>query len=450
MNKTSSSRNKLAVTPVGKLLFTMSLPATVAMAAQAATSLVGGAFVSGDGAFKALAVAYPFEALMTAFAIGLSIGAGSAAARRLGSGSGADGVARSATLAALILSVVLTAAGIGLNGLFVNAFSLTAREADEARIYLTIVSAGITLTVFHTLYNRLSISVGSTFLPMLAAIFGGAVTIVLDLILVKGKLGIPPMSMTGLAIANVTGQAVTLAGALIAVKKAPIDPFIKRGFRPKKEEFKDIFRVGIPSVIQNGISSMFLTAMNAILAGGLGVELYGAYYKVQSLAYMPSFGLNQGSMPVMGSAYGAGDKARFDKTFKYTLFAALAITLTVFLAAQIFPAEILKLFDISDADAEEGVLAFRILSASFIPASFSLVFAAVFTSTGHGAKAMALNVLRGAALSLPMAYLMNKYSTLTAVWISLAAAEYAALIVFIPILIGTYKKLFNTNLCRLS
>ena len=80
MNKTSSSRNKLAVTPVGKLLFTMSLPATVAMAAQAVTSLVGGAFVSGDGAFKALAVAYPFEALMTAFAIGLSIGAGSAAA----------------------------------------------------------------------------------------------------------------------------------------------------------------------------------------------------------------------------------------------------------------------------------------------------------------------------------------------------------------------------------
>lgn len=437
----------LSKTPVGKLIVRMSLPNMASMLSLAIVNLFGGAMVSSSGGLGAVSVAYPFEALLTAFAIGLGIGTGSAVSRRLGKGEkrGADEVAATGVFLALITGALVAALGLGLSGLFVRMFPLSSGEAAEARRYLYIVSAAVPVTVAHTLFNRISVSSGMTVRPMASVLSGAALSLAIDFLLVSGKTGIKSMSLTGLAIGNVAGQALTLIVALIVVGKAPVDVFLHRGFRPKAEYVKDILGVGIPSVVQNSVSALFLTALNAILTEQSYVALYGAFYKVQSLAYMPAFGLNQGSMPIMGYACGAGDKERFLKTLKLTLAAALVINVCVFALAEAIPDKILALFHIDAETPEEGATAFRILSAAFVPSAFSLILAAMFTSTGHGAKAMTLNVLRGAALGLPAAYLLKKFCDIRAVWIGITAAEVVVLIIFIPIAISTFKRIFPTE-----
>lgn len=339
----------------------------------------------------------------------------------------------------------IAAAGLGASGAFVGLFPLSAADAAAAKTYLYIVSAAIPITVTHTLFNRISVSTGLTFRPMLAVVSGAALTLIVDYLLVFGKLGIKQMSMTGLAIGNAAGQTLTLIIAIIVVAKAPVNVFLRRGFRLRSENVKDILGVALPSIVQNAVGALFLTAINAILIEQSYVKIYGAFYKVQSLAYMPAFGLNQGSMPIMGYACGAGDKKRFVKTLKLTLIAALILTICVFAVTEIVPDRILSLFNINDEDMSDGATAFRILAAAFVPSAFSLILAAMFTSTGHGASAMTLNVLRGAALGLPAAYFLKKYVSINAAWIGIAAAEIIVPALFIPVAIVTFKKIFPSK-----
>ena len=336
----------LKKTSVGKLIARMSLPNMVSMLSLAIVNLVGGAMISStSGGLEAISVAYPFEALLTAFAIGLGIGTGSAVSRRLGKGEtrGADDVAATGVCIALMTGASIAAAGLGASGAFVGLFSLSAADAAAAKTYLYIVSAAIPITVTHTLFNRISVSTGLTFRPMLAVVSGAALTLIVDYLLVFGKLGIKQMSMTGLAIGNAAGQTLTLIIAIIVVAKAPVNVFLHRGFRLRSENVKDILGVALPSIVQNAVGALFLTVLNAILIEQSYVKIYGAFYKVQSLAYMPAFGLNQGSMPIMGYACGAGNKKRFVKTLKLTLIAALILTICVFAVTEIVPDRILSL-----------------------------------------------------------------------------------------------------------
>ena len=70
---------------------------------------------------------------------------------------------------------------------------------------------------------------------------------------------------------------------------------------------KNILAVGFPSMIVQGLGSVMITGINLIL-GGFGetsIAVFGAYFKVQSLIFMPVFGLGQGTMPITGYNYGA-------------------------------------------------------------------------------------------------------------------------------------------------
>ena len=446
--KPDSETNVLSDTPVGRLIVRMSLPGMVSMLALALVNLFQGTMASSSPeGLDAVSAAYPFEALMTAFAIGLGLGTGSAVSRSLGKGdsAAASEIAATGVFLAIVTGIGVGAAGAAFVKVFVNAFPISEEAAEEAVTYLYIVTAAVPVTVTHTLFNKISISSGMTFRPMLAIVAGAALTLAVDYFLISGAAGIRLKTLAALAIGNVSGQSLTLVTALAVVRKAPVNVFFRRGFRLKRQNVKSILAVGVPSVIQNAVGALFLTALNAILANKTCFNIYSAFYKVQSLAYMPGFGLNQGSMPIMGYAYGAGNKKRFVKTLKLTLAAAVTISAIVFAAAEIFPEEILKAFKADGEMLAEGETAFRILSATFVPAAFSLILAAMFASTGHGGKAMTLNVLRGAALGLPAAYFLKKYVSINAAWIGIAAAEIIVPALFVPVAILTFKKIFASE-----
>ncbi|MCF0237694.1 MAG: hypothetical protein HUK24_03760, partial [Sphaerochaetaceae bacterium] len=72
--------------PVGKLLFTMSLPTTFSMLIMALYNIVDSIFVSrySENALTAVSLAFPLQSLMVAFMVGTSVGICSVISRRLG------------------------------------------------------------------------------------------------------------------------------------------------------------------------------------------------------------------------------------------------------------------------------------------------------------------------------------------------------------------------------
>lgn len=80
---------KMAATPVGKLMLSMGIPMIVSMVLQAVYNIVDSAFVSnmavgGEEALNALTLAFPLQILMVAVGIGTGVGANVLIAKSLG------------------------------------------------------------------------------------------------------------------------------------------------------------------------------------------------------------------------------------------------------------------------------------------------------------------------------------------------------------------------------
>ena len=104
--------------------------------------------------------------------------------------------------------------------------------------------------------------------PMIFQLTGAIVNIILDPMFIFGFAFIPQMGVAGAAIATVIGQHAAMVVAIIVVLTKDHAVKIRlRGFRPNWQTIRNIYVVGIPSIIMQAISSVMNIAMNAILVG---------------------------------------------------------------------------------------------------------------------------------------------------------------------------------------
>jgi len=454
---------KLGAMPIGKLIFKMSGPAILSMLVQALYNIVDSVFI---GAFDpvngvlALSYALPMQLLVNAFAIGLAVGTGSLISRLLGEGKNEDAglAAQTGILLALIISAVFAVIGYFVSDAFVRAYTLGASTANgEANMqtvyemsseYLAICTCCSFGMMVEIMFSRILQSMGNMIVPMITQLVGAVTNIILDPIFISVlKLG-----ATGAAIATITGQivAMTIPVTLIVKNrnKWDIKILFTRNFRLKKRILLDIMRVGLPTIVLNSIGSVMYMVANIILNRSAdAVWAFGVYFKLQSFALMPCFGLNQGCIPIMGYNYGANNRSRFEKTFRYAMLIAFSFMCVVIILFHSMPDVLLKLFSVGDNAnrMKIGCQALRLCSISFIPASFSVIMIAMFNSVGHGVKAMLISLLRQIGILLPLGYVLSAFTELgfTGFWMSFPIAETLSVLIFIPIAVSTVNKIFK-------
>ena len=106
MNAPVLQENKMGVMPVGKLLFSMSLPIMISMLVQALYNVVDSMFVArvSENALTALSMAFPIQNLMIAVSTGLGVGLNAVLSRALGA-KDEKGVNRAATNGIMLLFI---------------------------------------------------------------------------------------------------------------------------------------------------------------------------------------------------------------------------------------------------------------------------------------------------------------------------------------------------------
>ncbi len=447
---TVNTSDKMGKMSIPKLLFGMSLPAMFSMLVQALYNIVDSIFVAriSQDAFTALTLAFPMQMIVTAFAIGTGVGINSLVARKLGEGDKetASQVAQLGLMLALIIAAFFAGIGYVTAKYYISLFTQDPVIYEMGFSYLAIVMTFSFGQCIEVILNKTLQATGNMLTPMISMLCGTATNIALDPILIFGYIGAPAMGIKGAAIATVIGQIVALLVTLVVLifRKQEIHIFFRKGFRPTKENFIGIIKVGVPSIILNAIGSVTTTVMNAILIAysNTAVAVYGAFYKLQSFAFMPIFGLNQGSMPIMGYNYGAHNRKRFVATFKLALTVAAIIMCFATALFMAIPNLFLMLFSADANMTEIGVRAFRMLALGFIPAAFSVIYTAMFTSVGFGTRSMLLMLLRQLVLCVPFIYVLGKLFGLDYLWLGYGAAELISAIAFTPVAIYTYRKLF--------
>lgn len=449
--------NKMGTRPMLPLIVSMSLPAMFSMLVQALYNIVDSIFVSrlGVNALAAVSLAFPVQTLMIAVAVGTGVGINSLIARRLGEHRQED--ANSAASHGLFLGlfswIPFLIFGFVGSAPFMRMFSESSEVVSMGIDYLSIVSILSVGSFVEIACEKTLQATGNMVYPMLFQLSGAITNIILDPIFIFGLLGVPAMGVAGAAIATVIGQIVSMVFALLVLLFKDHSVQIRlRGFRFRWQTIKDIYAVGLPSIVMQAISSFLNMGLNGILAGfsDTAVAVLGAYYKLQSFVFMPAFGLNQGLMPIMGYNYGARRKQRLISATQMGLTGMLilmAIGLAIFM---LFPEPLLNIFKESGQAAADlemlriGIPALRIISLCFLPAAVGILFSTVFQATGMGIRSLIISLLRQMVLLLPAAWLLSLTGEVTNVWFAFPIAEVIACVVSILLFLDLYRKHIRT------
>ena len=426
--------NKMGVWPVGRLLASMAIPMMISMLVQALYNVVDSVFVSriSENAFNAVSLAFPLQSLMIAVGAGTAVGINALLSRSLGEKRQdmADRAAGAGIFLSLCSAVVFALIGIFLSRPFFMAQAKSVPEIVDMGTAYTRICLGLSVGIFSQFcFERLIQSTGGTTLAMVSQLAGALTNIVLDPVFIFGLCGMPRLGVAGAAVATVLGQFV---GALLAVflnLKYNHDIHIRlRLIRWDGPVAREIYRVGVPSIIMQSIGSIMTFGMNKILFvfTPTATAVFGAYFKIQSFIFMPIFGLNNGMVPIISYNFGAARPERVWKTVRLTIFTAVGIMCLGFLAFQTVPATLLSLFDASAEMTAIGIPALRIISISFLLAGFCIIAGSVCQAIGNPLYSMVVSVCRQLVVLLPAAWLLARTGRLELVWWAFPIAEIAS------------------------
>ena len=431
---TAPGENKMGVQPVGRLLAGMAIPMMISMLVQALYNVVDSVFVSriSENAFNAVGLAFPLQNLMIAVGAGTAVGINALLSRSLGEKKQdmADRAAGTGIFLSLCSAVVFALIGIFLSRPFFMAQAKTVPEIVEMGTAYTRICLGLSVGLFcQFCFERLLQSTGRTMLSMVTQLIGAVINIILDPVFIFGLCGMPKMGVTGAAVATVLGQFVgALLAILLNLKYNPDIRIRLRLIRWDKPVVREIYRVGVPSIVMQSIGSVMTFGMNKILFvfTPTATAVFGAYFKIQSFIFMPVFGLNNGMLPIISYNYGAARMDRVKRTARLTICTAVCIMTVGFAVFQLAPATLLTLFDASAEMTAIGVPALRIISISFLLAGFCIIAGSVCQAIGNPLYSMMVSICRQLVVLLPAAWLLAQSGRLELVWWSFPIAEIAS------------------------
>lgn len=439
--------NKMGTMPVGKLIVTMSWPAVLSMLIQALYNIVDSIFVSmiSEQALAAVTYIFPVQMLLIAVGVGTGVGINSLISRRLGAQrfEEANMAASHGYRLSFFNWIGFALIGIFLSNIFMNFFSNTAYVVESGAMYMRIVTIGSLFILVQVSTEKILQATGNMLFPMICSIAGAVTNIVLDPVLIFGLGPFPKMDVAGAAVATIIGQLISMVlGQYLLFKKDHQVTVKTRGFKMDSRIIRDIYAVGLPAILMQAMMSILQFGLNAIL-GGLSetaVAVNGVYGRIQSFIFMPVFGLNQGTLPIMGYNYGARDKGRLMKAFKIGFLIAFVIMSIGLILFQLFPRQFLSMFNASEGMYEIGVSAFRTISICFLPASFGILASSFFQATGHGVLSLWGSLIRQLIGILPLAFILSRIGGLDLVWFAFPLAEILGLLYCIIAMRHIYKK----------
>lgn len=392
--------------PIGRTLLRLALPNVVVMVVQSCIGLIETYFVAklGTDALAGISLVFPVLMLIQMVSAG-AMGGGilSAIARALGSGKReeANGLVWHAIAIALALGIITMAAALTGGPFLYRLMGGSGGSLAAALTYSNIVFTGAILL---WLYNSLAAIIrgaGNMILPASVTASGAVVLLPLSPALISGWGPLPHLGIAGGAIAVICFYAV---GSLIFVTylwsgRGVLHPQL-RPARLRWAPMAEILRIGaISSLISVSTNIIIGTATGFV--GGFGaaaVAGYGTGARLEYVLVPLVFGLGTPLATMVGTAIGAGQRARALRVTWTGAAIAAALTEAIGVAAALAPQAWLGLFSSDPLMNATGTQYMHIVGPFY--GFFGLGLALYFASQGAGRLTWPL---RAAALRLIVA-----------------------------------------------
>ncbi len=249
--------------------------------------------------------------------------------------------------------------------------------------YTYIILLGIFPMLIGLGANAVLIALGDTKSYRNILIIGFILNVILDPLFIYGFYFIPALGISGVAIATVLIQYITLIYMLYKLYKTNLfntSLFFKS--TPNIKVFKHLMIQAIPTSI-----NMFLGSLGSMITmyfvstfGFKAVAAFGIGYRVEQIILLPMLGLNTAVISIISNNFGAKKFDRIDEVIHKSLKYGYTMSAIGMVLIILFGKTMIMLFD---TDSEVVDIAYTyIIFESFIFFSFITLFISVSTLQG--------------------------------------------------------------------
>ena len=397
---------------VSLLVRKLAVPASVGTLFQTLYTIID-TFYAGKispESLSALSKSFPIYFLIIATSIGVTVAGTSLIGSSIGEKNEKNVLSYfgNVIIYSIIISVVVSILGFA----FGEKIFLLMNSSQEVTIlgleYINVIFLGTILFILVVALNSFLHAEGDTKTYRNVLIFSFFLNIILNPIFIFGFLFIPPLGITGIGIATLIAQFVSLLVILIKIlNNQRIKQITLDHFKAKFFFLKNIFFQSMPITIAIFGYSIAATIVFTYvgLFGEYAVAGYGSATRIEQVVLLPILGINTAIISIIAQNIGAKYYDRVEQSYftsiKYGLFIMLIAGVVIFISADIVP----KFFSSNSEVIMHGSMYLKI--SAFILPAYPIFFLSngFFMALKKSEKAMVNNIARNVIVPVSSFYI---------------------------------------------
>lgn len=437
MTNAEKHYQKMTETPVSQLIVQLGIPTTISMLITSIYNMADTYFVGtlGASAQAATGVLFTLQAIIQGLAFMLGHGGGTFVSKEL-----ADKNTKTATMyistsffTGALFGIVLMLLGLLNLAPLVRFLGSTETILPHAMDYGFWVLLACPFIICSLILNNGLRYEGKAFYAMFGLTTGGILNIFGDYLLVM-KLG---MGVYGAGLATAFSQLVSFSILLVMYLKMAQSKISIRAVSRNPKIYLSICRVGFPSLIRQGLTSVTNGVLNNLTKpfGDAAIAAMSVVNRYSNFLMCIGLGMGQGFQPVAAFNYQARKYDRVKKGLVFTIGFSLIFVGGLSLVSMFIPEAIISLFQKKEEVIAIGAVALRYYAFGMIFMSFSVPVNMLYQSIQRPTISSVLSLIRSGAVTIPMLLICVPILGLTGIQIAQPTADVLAGLLSIPFII---------------
>lgn len=428
-------------TPVAKLILKLGIPTTISMLITSVYNMADTYFVgaSGESAQAATGVLFTLQAVIQGIAFMLGHGGGTFISRNLADkniNEASKYVSTSFFTGGTVGIITLVLGQIFLEPMVLMLGS-TRTILPHAKDYGFWILTACPFIICSLIINNALRYEGKAFYAMFGLTAGGLLNIFGDYLLVS-KLN---MGVYGAGLATCISQIVSFVILLVMYMKMAQSKISIRYVSKDIRVYYDIVRVGLPSLIRQGLNAVTSGVLNNVTKpfGDAAIAAMSVVNRYSSFLMCVGLGMGQGFQPVASFNYQAKKYSRVKNGMLFTMGFGMVFIGGMSLISMIFSDFIITLFQSHPDVIAVGSTAMRLAALGMMFMPLSVPVNMLYQSIQQPKISSVLSMIRSGAVTIPLLLLGVPVLGLLGVQIAQPTADIVAGIISIFFIVRFIK-----------
>lgn len=442
-NSTELHYKKMTETPVSKLVIQLGIPTTISMLITNLYNMVDTFFVGtlGKSPQGAIGVLFTLQCIIQAFAFMLGHGSGTFVSRELADKDvkKASEYISSAFFLGGALGIIFMIIGLATLTPFMRFLGSTETILPYAKQYGMWVLISSPFLVCSLILNNCLRYEGKAVFAMIGLVSGAVLNMLGDYIFVS----VCSLGVFGAGMSTAISQIVSFIILLILYIRMAQSKISFKSISKSPKLYLDICRVGLPSLIRQGLNSISSGLLNNLakhygeLQGNADaiIAAMSIVNRCSSFVMCVGLGIGQGLQPVASFNYQAKEYDRVKKALVVTCLIGLSVVITVALPLCIVPKFFISIFQKAPEVIEFGSVALRYAMIGLVFSPISTPVNMLYQSIQKSGIASFLSLLRSGLTFIPILILTTSLWGLLGIQIAQPIADVLTGLICLPFML---------------